>query len=191
MDAAVDHVAEVGFTAASIRAIAEKAGITSGALYHYFPSKVELVTAAAKRQVDEAMARIEAAAVGETTLAGAIVALLEEGVRIVADHPRMTRFTAAITAESATHDAVAEVLLDLRRRQEQLFCGLVKEAAASGELAADADPQAVVDMLVGITHGLTYISATSSLERHRAALRATESLLLGRLLPKPRRPRRA
>ena len=53
--AAMRCVAEAGYSHATIREIARTADMTSGSLYHYFPNKSELLTAAARHSaiVDE------------------------------------------------------------------------------------------------------------------------------------------
>lgn len=46
ISAALDLIAEGGIAAATVRAIAEKAGVTPGLIRHYFPSKDDLTRAA-------------------------------------------------------------------------------------------------------------------------------------------------
>jgi AcrR family transcriptional regulator len=43
LDAAVDSLAEEGYANTTTRRIAERAGVTPGALHHYFPSKTKLL----------------------------------------------------------------------------------------------------------------------------------------------------
>ena len=63
--AALDLMAEGGAQAATVRAIAERAGITSGLIRHYFPSKDDLTRAAygalMDRMTTESLAAIESA----------------------------------------------------------------------------------------------------------------------------------
>src|SRR4051812_45228579 len=62
-DAAVEVFAAQGFNAASVQAIADEAGVTKGAIYHYFESKdklLDIITQVAmKRNVDAARARVD------------------------------------------------------------------------------------------------------------------------------------
>ncbi len=56
LDAASDVIAEVGMEAATMQAIAERAGASMGSLYHFFPNKDALVAALARRIVAEVSA---------------------------------------------------------------------------------------------------------------------------------------
>lgn len=51
---------ERGYDGATTRRIAERAGVSVGSLYQYFPSRDALVTAVLERHVDEVLARIGA-----------------------------------------------------------------------------------------------------------------------------------
>jgi AcrR family transcriptional regulator len=101
MTAAMDHIAEVGYAKATMKSIAEQAGLTSAAIYHYFPSKVELVTATLNVRIDEVMARLAHAVDFPGTLREHFVALLDEAIACVRDYPSVTRFDATVYLESA------------------------------------------------------------------------------------------
>lgn len=53
LDATVELLQEVGHEGASMRAIAERAGVSVGNAYHYFPSKAHLVAAIYERLIGE------------------------------------------------------------------------------------------------------------------------------------------
>jgi AcrR family transcriptional regulator len=65
LDAALDLFREEGFDAATMRAIAVRAGVATGAAYYYFPSKDAIVLAFYERSNSELQPRI--ASVLETT----------------------------------------------------------------------------------------------------------------------------
>ncbi|HVW42849.1 MAG TPA: TetR/AcrR family transcriptional regulator [Amycolatopsis sp.] len=180
--AAMTHVAEVGYAKATMKSIAEHAGLTSSALYRYYPSKSELVIAALNDVIVEVMARLEKAAFAHDSLRDRLIGLLEEALECTRDHPSMTRFEASLFLESSHTPEFAPVIGFRRRAEETLYRRLVDDALRRGELPADTSPVAAVDMVTSITWGLTYLSATATAERHRAAIRITESLLAGTLL---------
>jgi len=180
--ATMAHVAQVGYAKATMKSIAEQAGLTSSALYRYYPAKSELVIAALTTVVSDVMARLEDAAFSKDTLRDRLVALLEEALAACADHPSMTRFEASLYLESAHTPEFAPVVALRRENEEKLYRRLVDEAVRAGELPPGVPVQAVVDMLTSLTWGLTYLSATATADRHRAAIRITEALLDGSLL---------
>src|SRR3954466_3281595 len=49
LNAAVDVFAEQGFQAGTTKAITQRAGVAEGLLFHYFPTKLDLIEAALAR----------------------------------------------------------------------------------------------------------------------------------------------
>jgi len=180
--AAMTHVAEVGYAKATMKSIAEQAGITSSAIYRYYPSKSELAVASLENVLGEVIDRLEKAAFSADSLRLRLIALLEEAVLCTKDHPAMTRFEAILFFESTHTPEFAPVVVLRRQAEEKLYHRLVDDALRAGELPPDTSPQAMVDMLTSLTWGLTYLSATATADRHRAAIRATEALLSGTLI---------
>jgi AcrR family transcriptional regulator len=64
LDAALELFRESGFDAATMRDIAEKAGVATGAAYYYYPSKDAIVMAFYQRSCEEMQPKIEAALEG-------------------------------------------------------------------------------------------------------------------------------
>ncbi len=80
LDAALDLFRNEGFDGATMRAIAAKAGVATGAAYYYYPSKEAIVTAFYERSSAEMQPALEAAANArglEARLRGLIAAKLE------------------------------------------------------------------------------------------------------------------
>ena len=68
LNAALASFRERGFEAATMREIAEKAGVATGAAYYYFPSKEAIVMDFYRRSCEEMQPRIEAALEHESGL---------------------------------------------------------------------------------------------------------------------------
>lgn len=56
LDATIECLAELGYTATTTRRVAERAGVSQGAQQHYFPTKAALVDAAMVRLTEQLMA---------------------------------------------------------------------------------------------------------------------------------------
>jgi len=175
--AAMKHVAEAGYANATMKAIAREAQLTSAAIYHYFPSKESLVVATLTSAQDEIVGRLQEAAGRATTLISRLTAILEEALACVEDYPAVTGFEASISFETGRHPDLSALRLRRREAEEQLYSQLVRDAVADGELLPDVDSQALVDVVLSISSGLTYLSATTTPEQHRSAVRAVEAML--------------
>lgn len=58
VDAAVDAIAELGWTGATVAVIAERAGVSRGAAQHHFPTREDLVTATVEYVGEQQVAQL-------------------------------------------------------------------------------------------------------------------------------------
>jgi len=87
LDAALELFRAEGFDAATMRGIAVKAGVATGAAYYYFPSKEAIVMAFYQRSWTEMQSRIEEALRGLKTLEARLRGL----IRVKLDYFRENR----------------------------------------------------------------------------------------------------
>lgn len=76
LDAALELFRSEGFEAATMRGIAAKAGVASGAAYYYYPSKDAIVAAYYQRSSEAMQPQIEAALAGVAGLEARLRALI-------------------------------------------------------------------------------------------------------------------
>lgn len=174
--AAIHYIAEAGYANATMKAIAERAGVTSAAIYYYYRSKEALAVEALESVLDEMIARLIAAGNRGSGLVARLTSVLEEAIACTQDYPDVTRFEMSLSFETARHPDLSEVRAKRRRQEEALYRKLVDAAIADGEVPADIDAQAIVDTITSLSWGLTYLSATEPAERHQRAVRAVEDL---------------
>jgi AcrR family transcriptional regulator len=62
LDATIESLIEVGYEATTTRAVANRAGVSSGAQTHHFPRRVDLVAAAVENLVEHRIVAMRAAA---------------------------------------------------------------------------------------------------------------------------------
>jgi AcrR family transcriptional regulator len=77
LEAALDLFREQGFDTATMRAIAQKADVATGAAYYYYPSKEALVMDFYRRACDEMQPKLEAALDGLNGLEARLRALIQ------------------------------------------------------------------------------------------------------------------
>jgi AcrR family transcriptional regulator len=58
LEAAIDCLAELGWTGTTVLVVAERAGVSRGAAQHHFPTREDLVTAAVEYVAEERTARL-------------------------------------------------------------------------------------------------------------------------------------
>jgi AcrR family transcriptional regulator len=86
LQVAQETIAELGMSA-SVREIAERCGLSGNALYHYFPTKADLVAAVTERNYDEFFGHLEAAATAGTSLADDLTRVVSALETFLAERP--------------------------------------------------------------------------------------------------------
>jgi AcrR family transcriptional regulator len=165
-----------GFAATSVEDLAREAGVTTGALYHHFPTKAALFEAVFELVHLELMQASGEAAAG----ADAPMELLALGFEAFLDkvlEPDVQRIV--ITDAPAVLGPVRFTELDERYAFAAIVAAL-DAAAQSGALRAD-DPQTLATLLLGmLTRGGMLIASSAEPVATRNAVAATlRSILAG------------
>jgi len=142
---------EGGYGAASVQAIAERAGLATGGLYRHFPSKAELFV-----EVFRDAAKRDLTAMGDAAAAGTCIERLEAAVATFASRAlRNRRLAWALVYEPVDPLVDAERLV-YRREYCRHMAALLREGIAAGELpdqnaelSAAAVVGAIAESLVG------------------------------------------
>jgi AcrR family transcriptional regulator len=120
---------EGGYAAASVQAIAKRAGVATGALYRHYPSKAELFVEVFRDAANRDLEAMQQAAAG-----GDVVQRLEAAVATFARRAlRSRRLAWALVHEPVDERVDAERLLHRRHYCRQL-ASLLSECIAAGEI---------------------------------------------------------
>ena len=134
-----------GYGAASVVAIAARAGVSAGALYRHFPSKAALFVEVLRRAGAGELAEMHAAATQAETFVGRLEAVVATYTRRAL---RNRRLAWALVYEPVDPLVDAERLA-YRRNYSRAMAALLRQAIAAGELPnEDADLTAAA--LVGV-----------------------------------------
>jgi AcrR family transcriptional regulator len=174
--AARELFADQGFAATSRDEIAERAGVTRGALYHHFDSKAAVAAAVVAELEDELVQRVvSAAAEGE-----GVRAQLHLGCRAYMDasaDPTIARILAeapAVLGIAACRALDAEACLPL------LQDGFARAAAEGIEVPGD--PEMAASLLLGFLNEAAGLIAAAPFNRaRREAVTATVDVFLTKL----------
>lgn len=122
-------VAEGGFRQASVTAVAQNAGLSTGALYRYFPSKAELFVEVLGAAVAHEVAILGDIARGDGSATQRLRAAVESFARRALQGPYLAY---AFIAEPADPEVEAARLI-ARAQIGDVFKKLLKDGIASGE----------------------------------------------------------
>lgn len=159
VDVARDRFATLGYATTSNKDIAHAAGITTGAIYHYFESKRDLYMAVFDEVEELVFSRFHAAIEQhDGGFLDKLEVVLAESVAINRDDPSVAAFFVAVPVEAQRN----EELRGLEQRQgidaARFFGELVQEGYDRGEIASDVAPAQVTSALMAVTSGLARFS---------------------------------
>lgn len=127
--AARQLIARGGLRAAPVTAVAKAAGLSTGALYKYFPSQTDLLIAALREAVAHEIGILQTIAAGPGSASERLAAAVESFVRRALEGPYLSY---AFIAEPA--DArVDAARLRARKAFSQVYEQIVREGIATGE----------------------------------------------------------
>ncbi|MEV4718852.1 TetR/AcrR family transcriptional regulator [Micromonospora noduli] len=142
--ALMQELAAVGYGRLSIEAVARRAGVSKTAIYRRWSSKLDLVL-----EVVAAAAHGKLPALDTGTLRGDL-ALLFQAVAHALRHPLASQIIPDLLAEAARNPSIDATLRQvLHARQQEIGGHLVTRAVQRGELPADTELDAAVDLIVG------------------------------------------
>ena len=189
IDVARRCFAELGYEATTNHTVASEVGITTGAIYHYFDSKLEIYKAVLDEVQERVYKRFAAAERSADTFVGKIEAVLETAHELNNDDPSLARF---LGASRIDRRRVPELTSELGRgdaRRSEFFENIVDCGIATGEIAP-GDRTAMLAYIqaftIGLTDGLSHDQGD-----HRQALDGFKLVLeggVGRAAPAPDPP---
>ena len=181
LDAARRKFAAFGYDSASNRALADEAGLTTGAIYHYFDSKLDIYVAVYEDAREMAYTRFEKAVVGVETFAGQLSATLEAAHELNLEDPTLALFLGSSRVDAARNPILASAVLAVEKASPiRFFQEMIELGIETGEID-EADRAVVGSLLRTITVGLTD-AVSSDPARHREAVDAINRLLAGSLV---------
>lgn len=154
LDAARVCFTRNGFHATSMQDVIAEAGVSVGAVYRYFKSKDELVTAIAEQVVGdiaEAYGQVLAAEPRPTMLVA-----MRRAIEVVEPHlgPQGAfRLAMQVWPESLRNPVFADLVQRIYTRMRAQFVTLAEHAVADGELPPDTDVEAVGAALFSLIPG--------------------------------------
>jgi AcrR family transcriptional regulator len=153
VETVVELAAEQNPSEITTAAIANRMGLTQGALFRHFPTKDAIWRAVMDWVAERLMARVDRAASSAASPRGALEAIFMAHVAFIAEHPGVPRMMFGELqrpGDSATRRMVKALLERYRDRLR----ALIEQGRASGELDPEVDPDQAALLFVGTIQGL-------------------------------------
>jgi AcrR family transcriptional regulator len=133
--------------------IAQRIGLTHGALFRHFPDKDSIWTAVMEWVSGTLLQRIEDSAAGIESPLAAMVAMFSSHVEFVGEYPGVPRMLFGELQRAEPTPAKRQVQTLLQRYRERLQ-RLIAAGKMAGELAPDLDADAAAALFIGSIQGL-------------------------------------
>ena len=177
--------ATTGYERASLKQIAQEAGLTRNAIAHYYPSKVALYGAALASVQEVVAGRILDDA---KRVAGSVhrrvMAVFEGAVEFSQTDETFVRFFVISTAEAITHPELRDSALLPIDSVREYVGNLLAAAADAGEIDADMDTEATTQVCMDLLWGLAMdIGFYSDEQRTQRTMRAIGRVVAATFAP--------
>ncbi len=152
VEVALELFAEKGFERTSVQDVVAAAGVTKGAMYHYFASKDDLLAEIYARVLRMQLSRLESFVGSGAPVAERVSgAAADVVVTTIENLPSTTTFFRSLHLLNAAH---AREVREQRRRYHDMFRQLILDGQAEGAFRDDVDADLVVDYFFGAVHHL-------------------------------------
>ncbi|MFI7632780.1 TetR/AcrR family transcriptional regulator [Nonomuraea sp. NPDC049400] len=142
---AVELIAELGYAATTVDAIAERAGVAKGTVFYNFGSKEGLFEALLEHSISKLAEALAGADTGESAL-DALDSVVLGQLTFFEEHGAFARVLLAEMWHTVWQEAVAK----LRQRALSVYANVLRRAAANGEIRADLDVETAATAVFGM-----------------------------------------
>ncbi|MDG2112423.1 MAG: TetR/AcrR family transcriptional regulator [Actinomycetota bacterium] len=181
LDVARRRFATGGYEATSNRSLAEEAGLTTGAIYHYFNSKLDIYTSVYDEAQTRVYARFDDAIDGLATFMAQLDAVLEAAHELNREDPSLALFLGSSRVDAARDPSLADALRRVEPdRRRTFFADMIEVGVATGEIDESARPLVAALIRTLVTGLVDAVSGDTT--QHRAAIDAIKAVFDGKLV---------
>lgn len=152
IDAAASCFARAGFDRTTVADICTAAGISSGSLFHYFPTKRAVFTAIFEQDGRDNAARLAAAADSDDPW-GAVLGHVEHAVSSLED-PTTAGLAFEVVAQAGRDSELAELVMADDRRTREGLAVLLERAARMGQIDPPVEPATAAHWVMGLADAM-------------------------------------
>lgn len=153
VEAVVDLAAEQNPSDITTTAIAQRMGLTQGALFRHFPTKDAILQAAMTWVAERLLARVDKAAEGASSPLAALEAMFMTHIAFVSEHPGVPRMLFG-ELQRPGDTLPKKIVQALIRQYGDRLRRLLEAGKAKSELHAELDVEAATVLFIGTIQGL-------------------------------------
>ena len=178
----LELIADEGLAGANIRAVAERAGCSVGAIQKYFRTKDEMLEFALQLVGERVQARI--LSVDRTgALVDVVRSWLLATLPLDAERRAEARIWAEFSVRAIGHRSYSEAAIAVDTEIRAALTGYLAQGRREGALSTDVETSAVADALIALSDGLA-LTMLYDQDRELEAVAALD-VAIKRLLPCP------
>lgn len=153
VEAVIDLAAEQNPSDITTAAIAQRMGLTQGALFRHFPNKDAILQAVMSWVTERLLARVDKAAEGVASPLAALEATFMTHIDFVSEHPGVPRMLFG-ELQRAGETLPKRIVQTLTHHYSERLRRLLEAGKAQGELDTDLDVDAAIVLFIGTIQGL-------------------------------------
>jgi AcrR family transcriptional regulator len=169
LDGARQSFTTRGYDNTTNREIAQAAGITAAAIYHYFPSKEELFVAVFIDVQRKVYDTFESVMNQHESFLARFDSIFDAMFDLSEHDPTLASFVVGVVTEAEHHPDLRDALKTVATRQKSFLQELCVDAQRRGELPESLPLQTAIDAMNGVIGGFARLAVVV---RDRARLRA-------------------
>lgn len=153
VDAVIELAAERNPADITTAAIAEKMGVTQGALFRHFPDKSAIFALVVNWVADRLPAFVDQAVEDEASAMAALERAFLAHAKFVSIHPGVPRIILT-ELQRAEETAAKRVLRSFLQRYQQRIVRLIEQGKAQGDIDTQIDAREAAILFLGMIQGL-------------------------------------
>ena len=185
VDVARGVYADLGYEVATNKDIADRAHITTAALYYHFPSKRDLYLAVHEDAREQVYGRFEEVLDPLDSFADQLLTVLEATHQLNEEDPTLARFLGAARVDMRRRPELEDALHHRDQFRQHFFDRIVDAGVRTGEIAGD-QRAAVSAFILTVVTGMTD-ALSDDQDLHAQAIAAVRAVIAGNLV----RPQRS
>lgn len=188
LDAARKLFVERGFLAARVDDVAQRAGLSKGAVYFYFSSKRALFDALAEQELTRTSSFLLQAQAAPIPAGQKLMIMARQYLDYFAGLEDPPRFFLLMTEQALRDDLIREQVQAIHQRYVQGLANIIAQGVAEGAFRP-VDPESLSTLLKGLIDGISGQAAAGIRPDVSRLTAAGMDILLNGLLLQPQPPR--